>query len=186
MKINFNFLKHLDRTVNYECIVCKRRLRESKFMYISDSCGICRSCVDELPFVPVGRLFDGTKNISYFLSVFYYVGIIPSLIADYKFRGCKSYGNIFARFIRIGGIAPELLFVFCICFAYFEKKSVYYVTVGAVCGVLAGVLSGCAPFWLAAYIICVLSVSALAEVLYNGPFLLIFPWYSQSFVHAAI
>lgn len=85
------------------------------------------------------------------------------------------FQNIFARFIRIGGIAPELLFVFCICFAYFEKKSVYYVTVGAVCGVLAGVLSGCAPFWLAAYIICVLSVSALAEVLYNGPFLLIFP-----------
>lgn len=100
MKINFNFLKHLDRTVNYECIVCKRRLRECKFMYISDGYGICRSCVDELPFVPVGRLFDGTKNISYFLSVFYYVGIIPSLIADYKFRGCKSYANIFARFMN--------------------------------------------------------------------------------------
>lgn len=83
---------------------------------------------------------------------------------------------VFSRFIRVDGIAPELLFVFMLCVAYFETKPSAYITVGSVCGLLAGVLYGTdASFYLIAYVASVLAVSMFAEIIYNKIFLLILP-----------
>lgn len=83
---------------------------------------------------------------------------------------------VFSRFIRVDGIAPELLFVFMLCVAYFETKPSAYITVGSVCGLLAGVLYGTdASFYLIAYVASVLAVSMFAEMIYNKFFLLILP-----------
>lgn len=86
------------------------------------------------------------------------------------------FQGVFLRFVRIFGIAPEMFFVYCVCFAYFEKKPTYFITVGAVCGLAAGIYSGGnIAFFLVSYIVSVLGVSSLTELLYNKPYFFVMP-----------
>lgn len=82
-----------------------------------------------------------------------------------------------APYMRIYGAVPELLFVFAVCVAYFEKEPICYSAVGVVCGLIAGTVYGTNPvFYLISYIATVLLVSSCAEIMYSKPLLLIMPF----------
>lgn len=84
--------------------------------------------------------------------------------------------SVFLKYIRINGIGPELLYIFALCVAMYEKKPLYYVTVGAVCGTLAELSAGRMPgFFLIFYILSVLCTIGLKEIIYRNIFAFVIP-----------
>lgn len=79
---------------------------------------------------------------------------------------------VFSHILRVNGIFAELLFVYALAAAYFEKKSRYYsLAVGAVCGVLAGCVCGSPTFYAIAYVAAVWAVSEFSGLLFSKIFL---------------
>ena len=92
-----SILSFFDRSAYGECIICSKRAKKNVLAACCDNAGICRKCFDKLPFIPVGKTFSGNKAIEYYMAVFYYKGDVPSVVSDYKFRGCLKNGEVFAR-----------------------------------------------------------------------------------------
>lgn len=92
-----SILSFFDRSAYGECIICSKRVKKNVLAACCDNAGICRKCFDKLPFIPVGKTFPGNKAIEYYMAVFYYKGDVPSVVSDYKFRGCLKNGEVFAR-----------------------------------------------------------------------------------------
>lgn len=83
---------------------------------------------------------------------------------------------VLTPYIRIMGAAPEFLFVFTLCTAYFSKDAKYSFGVGAVCGLLAGSMYGIgAAFYLIIYVLSVIAVSAFSDIIYTKIYLPIIP-----------
>jgi rod shape-determining protein MreD len=86
------------------------------------------------------------------------------------------FQTVFLRFIRIGGIAPEMLYVFVLCMALNEKKPAYYISIGIICGFISDAFTGGTPgLYLLIYTCTVLAVAGIGEVIYREPVFMIVP-----------
>ena len=84
--------------------------------------------------------------------------------------------TVFLRFIKIGGIAPDLLYVFILCLAYREREPKVYISVAALCGILAETTGyQCIGFQLILFVCSVFLVVMLGELIYKNFFVLIVP-----------
>lgn len=84
--------------------------------------------------------------------------------------------TVFLRFIKIGGIAPDLLYMLVLCIAYREKEPKVYISMAALCGILAEAAGyQCVGFYLIIYICSVFAVAAIGELVYKKFFVLIMP-----------
>lgn len=84
--------------------------------------------------------------------------------------------SVFLRYIRIGGIAPELLYVFLICYTFFENKPNYRLGVGIILGILSGVISnGALSVHLLIYTITTVAEILILELLYQRQTAVVFP-----------
>ena len=86
------------------------------------------------------------------------------------------FQSIFLKYIRINGIGPELLYVFTLCVAMYEKRPKYYITVAVVCGLLSELSAGRMPgFYLIFYTLSVLCTVGLEEIIYRSIFAFVIP-----------
>lgn len=84
--------------------------------------------------------------------------------------------TVFLRFIKIGGIAPDLLYVFILCLAYREREPKVYIFAAALCGILAETTGHqCIGFQLILFVCSVFLVVMLGELIYKNFFVLIVP-----------
>ena len=99
----------LDKNSYADCIICKSHKRKSNFRFCESGAGICRECEECLPFAPVGQMFDGRGNVSYYFYLFHYTGILRKSIIDFKFNNCPVYGRIYAHYMSelIKGVYSE-------------------------------------------------------------------------------
>ena len=83
---------------------------------------------------------------------------------------------VLTPYIRIAGAVPELLFIFAICTAYFEKDAKYCFVPAAVCGLLAGSMYGVgAAFYLIFFAISAVAVSMFSDIIYTKIFVPVIP-----------
>lgn len=84
--------------------------------------------------------------------------------------------SVFSNYIRIGGIAPELLYVFVLCMAMLEKKPSYYISISIICGLLADISAGgMIGFYLLTFTGSTLLLVGLGSLFYREYLLMILP-----------
>lgn len=88
-----------DRTGYIKCLACGEYIKKDEFAVICEKYGVCISCQEKLPFVPVGTIYDGKGDIDFSASVFFYAQPIIKMIYEFKFRGATAYGKILASYM---------------------------------------------------------------------------------------
>lgn len=96
-----NLLNILDRERYAHCIICKKLKEKDSFGVIKGDIGICGTCHEHLPIVPVGTTYERTGDrINFSSSVFFYSPPIKELILEYKFKRCTAYADVFAEYMN--------------------------------------------------------------------------------------
>ena len=84
--------------------------------------------------------------------------------------------TVFLRFVKIGGIAPDLSYMFILCLAYREREPKIYISAAVLCGILAETTGHqCVGFQLILFVCSVFLVVMLGELIYRNFFVLIMP-----------
>ena len=81
------------------CVCCKERFSPDKFAKSSKNLGICTECYEKFEPVPLFNPLEGTKNINYFISGYYYNNSMKSLIHRFKFNGEHGLSDLFSAML---------------------------------------------------------------------------------------
>lgn len=79
------------------CIFCGRQKCSADFYYRNSFIGICQACFEALDFVPKPFSLEGTANINYLISPFFYSNKLREVIIDFKFHDNPAYGEILSH-----------------------------------------------------------------------------------------
>lgn len=89
-------------SASFSCIFCGDRKPSEYAQYRKGGIGACGKCMRELPATGKTGAFEGTKNVSYLLSPFYYEGKLRDAILRFKFDNCPAYSDILYHVMRDG------------------------------------------------------------------------------------
>lgn len=81
------------------CVCCNQRIREDEMEVIENGIGICKICFEDFKPVPKDSPFEGTENVDYFFSAFYYNDKMKKLIYRYKFAREERIGELFSNML---------------------------------------------------------------------------------------
>ncbi len=84
-------------------------------------------------------------------------------------------GTVFGEFVRIGGIIPELLYVFTLCIAMHEKRFSHYIFVAIICGAIMDSTLTNPGFYIVFYTITTLIIVGMGELIYRDKIFMIIP-----------
>ena len=73
----------------------------------------------------------------------------------------------FTRYIQIGGIIPDLLFTFVLCYSFFEKKVPSLMVIAALAGIITDSMSGrILGNYLCVYLLCSVLIYIVNDLMY--------------------
>lgn len=78
------------------CVCCKERVNRKNIVWLCDNIGICDICGKTLMPIPEKSPFEGTSDIKFLLSAYYYNDTLKNLVQRYKFFGEHKLGELFA------------------------------------------------------------------------------------------
>lgn len=78
------------------CICCNERVQKNEMEFVNKDIGICRVCHRRLEPVTKDSPFEGTPEVDYVFSAYYYNDTLKGLIGRYKFRRERAIGLLFA------------------------------------------------------------------------------------------
>lgn len=92
------------------CGFCGKRRSDAQIAF--KTFGVCRECMDKLPYTDGSGCFPARYPLDYVIAPFYYKDIIRQTLHEYKFHDKTAYADIFAEFIsrRINGLASDFDF----------------------------------------------------------------------------
>ena len=81
------------------CVCCKERLKPQLFSKTVKNLGICRDCFKQIEPVPLFNPIEGTKNVNYYVSGYYYNDMLKTLIHRYKFNSEFGFSDLFTSML---------------------------------------------------------------------------------------
>lgn len=93
--MNMNFFDE-GKTI---CVCCQERVCNNDIQVICGDIGVCKICSTKLMPVAKDSPFEGTPDVDYVLSAYYYNKAIKRLTHRYKFSCENMIGNLFAAML---------------------------------------------------------------------------------------
>lgn len=87
-------------SASFLCVLCDERKPSGHSAYRKGSIGVCADCMRKLPVTGRTGAFEGTRNVSYVISPFYYEGNMRDSILKLKFQNCPAYSKILYYLMR--------------------------------------------------------------------------------------
>lgn len=84
----------------YICVFCDERKRIDTAYKTSGTIGICKDCYESLAKTAPAQPYFGTKDISYIMAPFEYIGSMRDVILAFKFNNCYSYAPLLAMIMN--------------------------------------------------------------------------------------